>query len=766
VTPQSSVNNTNGDKANFPSGYSLQGSLILGDNAMTIPLHTSFAPRAESGANNGNVSASPGKSSTTASPVGKKFGPVIIDSIGLGLRDGGIGLKFTGGLVIGPVEFDLIGFEITSPITHFEPDITIQGLGLDIKKGALDLKGLMMEGNVDIPEMDYSTGKITTEALKAYSGALSIKYKQYNLDAFGSYAQLPDGSPTMFLYAFLGTPLGGPPVFFVTGVAAGFGYNRTFNLPAINEISTFPLIEPVMGTGGQPAESSTPAAGDSTETSKPAAKAPTDNFAAMNKDFLPKEGAFWGAVGVRGETFKMVETFVLLDVQFNESIEIDLIGISNMTFPKAKDGEKTDPLAKIIIGIEARILPEQGVLRVDGTLQPGTYILDSSAHITGGFGMISIFADQHSGTYNGAKEGDFVFSIGGYSSSYKTPAYYPQPQRLQLNWQINPIHSIKGSAYFAIDTKAMMAGGAFENLYKIGGLFDISASFIIGADFIIYWKPYHYTAALSLEIDVSAQINLDLWLFSVHLDFNLDLGADLQIWGPPFAGKGQVYVHVIVSFSVDVSFGDANPVPKPIDFAEFCTSFLPDTDKILSAAIASGLAPKAEQAKDSKAATVGVVNPKDMSVVCHTAFPLKTVKVITSPKLNTDPKTSVVIGGSSNTDFGIAPMAKTSDDVKSSLTVTISKDGNNYEGNFNYKVITRNLPSAMWQFAEYEGVIPDTKGKALIENLICGIEITPKPQAAEVPFTITEPGEEIILMPPAQEVETFNYETANFSLGA
>lgn len=746
VTAQSSVNNKNGDKANFPSGYSLQGSLVLGENAMTIPLHTAFAPTATGNTGNGETghentgNGSSYSSPSTASAVGKKFGPVTIDSVGLGMRDGGLGLKFIGGLTLGPVEFDFIGFEITSSITHFDPDITLNGLGVDIHKGALALEGLMMKGDIDIPAMDYSTGQVTTEIVKAYTGALTVGYQQYNLAALGSYGQLPDGSTTMFMYGFLGAPLGGIPILYISGVAAGFGYNRTFNLPAPTEISNFPLIQPVMDT---------PPAGTSSQA---------EDFAAMNKDFLPKEGAFWGAIGLRVESFKMVESFVLLDVQFNDTLEVDLIGISNMTFPTPAEGDATHPLAKIIIGIEARIRPEQGILTIDGAFQPGTYILDPSAHITGGFGMLSVFTEQTSGSYKGAKEGDFIFSIGGYPSHYAVASYYPSPQRLGFNWQVSPIQSIKGSAYFAIVPEAMMAGGALENLYNIGGPLDIKASFILGADFIIYWKPYHYSADVSLEIDVCASLNVDCWLFSIHLDFNMDLGADLQVWGPPFAGKGYLTVHSIITFSVDVSFGDVVPTPIPISWSEFCNSFLPVTDNILTAAVGSGLLATVEHMVNGEMTKIDVVNPKEVSVACHTAFPLKSVTT----------STGEAVDGTSTTHFGIAPMAKMSGDIDSSLKVTITKGMSkiNVEGDFNYRLLTRNLPSAMWQAAEAEGTLPSTQGRSLISDLACGVEIKPKPQGAESPFTITSPGEEIIRVPNAEAVSAFTYGASNFSMTA
>lgn len=745
---QSTMTGTAASTLDFPSGYSLQGTLILGDNEEVIPLYTSFSqmPSTSTLSKGAIVSMPSGNQNqgstlnynstypTTATPIAKKYGPVILQSIGLGARNGGVGLKFTGGLAIGPVAFELIGFEITSPIKHFNPDITIEGLALDIAKPPLFVQGLMLKENINIPQLNTVTGQVDMETLTGYTGSLSMQYQQYGLDILGSYAQLPDGSASMFMYGFLGAPLGGPPFLYISGVAAGFGYNRTFNLPPPTAISQFPLIQPVIGTMPQGTMA--------------------DNFAAMNKDFLPKEGAFWGAVGLRIESFNMIECFALLDVQFNEGIEIDLMGICNMSFPVQQDSEDTLPLARVLLGLEGRILPEQGIISMSGGIQAGTYFLDPAVHITGGFGMLNILRAQSSGTYIGAKEGTFTFSIGGYPQHYPVPHYYPQLQRMQLSWQFSSMLSIKGSAYFAIVPEAMLAGGALESIFQIGGPLDINASFVLGADLVIQWKPFHYTADVVLEIDVSAKINIDCWLFSVHLDFNMDLGAELQVWGPPFAGKGFLTVHTIISFSVDVSFGDAMPAPVPISWAEFQSSFLPASANILTSSVSHGLIHKVEQTTGNTTTTIAVVNPKTMSISCQTAFPLKS---ITDSKSNS-------LANPSNVSFGIAPMAKTTTDVQSSLIISISKNGQSVEDDFEYTIVNRNLPSAMWQAADTEGTSPDTKGKSLISDLACGIEITPQSKEIENPCTIAEPGEEIILTPSAPSIASFTYSSADFSI--
>jgi hypothetical protein len=41
--------------------------------------------------------------------------------------------------------------------------------------------------------------------------------------------------------------LGGPSFFYVTGLAAGFGYNRALSMPTIDQVASFPLVEEVTG---------------------------------------------------------------------------------------------------------------------------------------------------------------------------------------------------------------------------------------------------------------------------------------------------------------------------------------------------------------------------------------------------------------------------------------------------------------------------------------------------------------------------------------
>ncbi|MBK6432239.1 DUF6603 domain-containing protein [Candidatus Amarolinea dominans] len=72
-------------------------------------------------------------------------------------------------------------------------------------------------------------------------GQAVLKTEQLSLSAIGSFFKYR-GESSLFVYALLEYPLGGPPFFFVTGLAAGFGYNRRAIVPPVEQIHTYPLV--------------------------------------------------------------------------------------------------------------------------------------------------------------------------------------------------------------------------------------------------------------------------------------------------------------------------------------------------------------------------------------------------------------------------------------------------------------------------------------------------------------------------------------------
>lgn len=725
---QSSVAKKKNSPASFPKGFTLQGNLMVGEKADNIPLHSTF-PQPSSNGNGGTNPLTPKSTNAphNASPVGKKYGPIKIDSASLGLSGGEVEIKFTGGLVLGPLELDFIDFDISSPLNSFDPSISLKGMGISIQKPPLSLEGMFMEAEIDVPVRDPATGVVHMIPVNAYDGSLNIGYKKYSLAAVASYAKLPDGVSTAFIYGFLGAPLGGPPFCFVTGVAAGFGYNRSLTLPSPKTVNTYPLVQPVFPGSTPP------------------------DFNAMNVDFYPTDGAFWGAVGIRAESFKMITSFALLVVRIKQEVEIDVIGISKMIFPIPKEGTDKHPLAKIGIGVVARILPERGVLAVNGAFLSGSYVLNPLATITGGFAVLMLFKDQQTGQWSGGQEGDFVITLGGYASNYTPRSYYPKVNRLELQWRLNSAISLKAQAYFAVVPHALMAGGNMQaNFSAGGGVVSLSVFFKMGADFIIYWKPYHYSASISISLVASVSIHL---LF-IHTGFTLDLSADLNVWGPKFSGNGQVHVHVLVSFSVSVSFGSALADPIPVDLAEFTSSFLPESKNIITTHIAAGL--NGALSND----TLKVVNPKEVEVTLGTVFPLKSITVA-GQAMSID---GVV-------DFGITPMGILQSDVISEFTITVKKDGTaltseEVAASFVVSTETRNMPAALWEGVPTAGKLPASKpsGQSLMSGLLSGVSVQAankefKPTSGNS-FTSTTSGPKVdkIYGTPSTFISGFTYE--------
>ncbi len=92
-------------------------------------------------------------------------------------------------------------------------------------------------------------------------GAVVSIVNMFELSAIGGYTEA-DGQASLFIFASLVAPLGGPPWFFVTGVAGGFGYNRS--LPPAGLLVDHPFMQvmrgelDVSGTAARRLQSSAP----------------------------------------------------------------------------------------------------------------------------------------------------------------------------------------------------------------------------------------------------------------------------------------------------------------------------------------------------------------------------------------------------------------------------------------------------------------------------------------------------------------------------
>ncbi|PHH92176.1 hypothetical protein CDD83_8562 [Cordyceps sp. RAO-2017] len=104
-----------------------------------------------------------------------------------------------------------------------------------------------------------------------------------------------------------------------------------------------------------------------------------------------------------------------------------------------------------------------------------------------------------------------------------------------------------------------MAGGRLHASFSAG---PISAWFDAFANFLINYKPFHFTASAGICVGASFEID---FLF-IHIRISVELSADLYLWGPPFGGQVEVDLKVA---TIHINFGDAIGDEPPASLLEF-----------------------------------------------------------------------------------------------------------------------------------------------------------------------------------------------------
>lgn len=668
-------------------------------NRGNTDLDTSTGGTASGSGGSPSGSSNTGSGSTTAKrknralqPVGQQIGPLFIENIGLSMTDGKFGLKFSGGLEVGPLAMQVINFTVASPLNTFAPSFDIDGLAAGYDKPPLTVAGLLMKFDETVPEV-LSDQALLEQRTIGVRGGISIGFKQVTITALGAYAFVKVYDPpgafknsfhSLFIFGYLGAPLGGPPFLYVSGLALGAGFNRGLNLPLPSELTRFPLTAAALTPPGEAL---------TVQDMK-------DMMLRMD-DYIPvKQGNFWFAAGVKFESFKFLSGFLMITVEFGDELELGVIGILDAILPVASP----EPVIRLSVGFVIRILPERGIIEARGAFLPTTFIFHEDVKITGSMAFLAVAKDQHDGEWAGAKAGEFIFTIGGYGPLYQPKDYYPTVRPLELRWQVNSNLLITARAYFALTPEAIMLGGDMHGLfYYEGGPVYVDVDFRAGVDFILYWSPMRYIGQAYAELHLKGGIEVDLGLFSVDKSLEMDASARIDFWGPEFSGKAKVKLHFIVSFSVSVDFGDASKEIQAINWNDFRESLLPRGLEVININLFKGIVQEPEER------LVPTVNPYEVSFVIDSPIPLQEAVIEVE-----------------NRKLGIKPMGVTSAAFISELTYTIQPLGAGREASaiedFEITPVTKNVPSAIWQPAITPGNIPENTGVELIEQVVCGYE--------------------------------------------
>jgi hypothetical protein len=499
-------------------------------------------------------------------PIQRAFGPLHCQRLGVNWQqppsaDLLLSFLFDGYVTLGPLEIDLVslsvGIPLRTPGTIANYELDLKGLAVSYTSGPLSISGGILK-NTDVTPIEYD-------------GEMLIQAAAWSLSALGSYASL-DGHPSLFVFARLGATIGGPPFFFVTGLCAGFGYNRSLRVPNQDEVADFPLLAGIADASQIGGENASPA----------------QALAKLTDWIQPAQGVNWFAAGVQFTSFELIQSNVVLVAIVTGDFEIAILGLSRMKLPQAGPVQ----FAYVELALEIVLHPSAGFFAVSAVITPNSYVIDPACHLTGGFAFYLWFAAPADGSAD--HKGDFVVTLGGYHPSFNKPAWYPDEPRLGFSWQVSDLITMQGGAYFALTPSCVMAGGALDIEFHSGNL---RAWFTAHANFLFHWKPYYFSG--SVGVSIGASYKMDLSFCSVTI--TVELGADLEIYGPPVAGSVSIDWYII---SFTIPFGPSSTRPPAVIQWDDFSQLLPQPDTQTQATHQT-------QAAHSSHATSRTVEPAD-----------------------------------------------------------------------------------------------------------------------------------------------------------
>ncbi len=653
-----------------------------GKSATGLPPTKSSVEGAPSGNTAAPVPTTPGARSdgTMWFNAQKAVGPVMFRRIGVRYQESVLWFVLDASFSAGGLTIDLLGMGVGSPLTNFDPQFTLDGLGVDFKQAGLEIAGTFMK----VPPSEGVDWE--------YAGGVVIRAAKFSISALGDYASL-SGTPSMFIFGQVTGTFGGPPAFFVTGLAAGFGYNSNLRIPALNEIYQFPLV-----AGAQD-----PAViGGSAAT-------PAQVLAILlglngGKAWITHQiGQYWFAVGIQFSSFQLVSTNALLIVEFGNHILIAIIGLARTRFPMA--GPVT--YAFIELQIMALIDITEGVFALSAVLSPNSYVLDPSCKLMGGFAFYTWFPPSN-------HSGDFVITLGGYHPSFDPPDWYPQIPRVGFAWSLDSTVSITGGAYFAMTPSAIMAGGQLSVTYQSG---DLKAWFKAWANMLIYWNPFHFSIDIGISVGASYRFNLGFTSFTLEIE----LGANIKLWGPPTGGTVTVHWYVI---SFTIAFGaKETPNPPSLQWTQFQKQ-LPASQDMVKIVPGDGLA--ANGSADLNSGEPWVARPARFQFSTASAVPSSALKIGSSKELYKE-------GDSIN----IRPMQQ--QDLASVQTLTLMRDSHEIKdpgaNGWTIEPVTQNVAKALWGTGPQNQI--DQGDDQLVPNQLVGFNVlAPLPKIGYSPGTI------------------------------
>jgi hypothetical protein len=580
-------------------------------------------------------------------PIQRAFGPVYLGEIGLGVdyRQGilprqleMISLYLDGQVSLlgltAAVDKLRFGYHVSRPF--FDPsswEVDVDGFAISSDIGGLSLAGGLRKFPLDAPLAGLE-----------YLGMLKVGFGSYGLDLFGGYAHPTTAAGAQFasFFAFgaLHAPIGGPPAFFITGIAVGFGINRDLLTPDIEHITTHPFMQALRALGPEPE--------------------PMQQLQQMRAIVPPAQGEYWVAAGISFTSFVLVTGELLVTVQFGDGLDLAILGLARIQLP-----EPVVPLVNIELALLARFSSTEGTLLVQAQLTENSFVLAPSVRLTGGFAFQT--------WWKGPNAGQVVVTIGGYHPRFHHDGY-PVVPRVGLNWSPIDEISIIGGAYFAICSEAIMAGISLQVTAELG---PAHAKLSFGGDAIVFFDPLWF----QVDVYAEAEIGITIWLLFGSIDLDVHLGFDVTVEGPPVHVEGHFSV---AGISIPFEFGDkTNPAGKALDGPAFAAKYLRGdaSAQVLQAAVLRG---GLTAGRSSATGSGGVDKPPDGSA----EHPFRVVPEFQLTFVSVVPVVTMTLTGggsahsvtSSAPGLGVAPMYSAS--LATALSIALaSLDGQDFDLN-------------------------------------------------------------------------------------
>jgi hypothetical protein len=607
-------------------------------------------------------------------PLDKTIGPLKLRRIGGEWHDGKLGILLDAEVALAGLKVGLAGLAVKAPpsklskLSFADLDFALDGLELAFSRGPVSIAGALLR---------------TLEGDRVgYAGMASIRAASFSVAAIGAYSTTREDEPAFFIFGAYSGVIGGPPCFLVTGIAAGFGYNRAITLPEIDEVRDFPLVSLALG------------AGDGSGSM-------IEQLGSQNR-FPAVTGQYWVAAGIKFTSFKLVEAFALVTAQFGTRFEIALLGVATLRQPPAP----APSLVVVEMALKARFAPDDGLLSVMAVLTANSFLFDTRCKLTGGFAFCVWLPPTDPKVVNRA--GDFVLTLGGYHPKFLPPAHYPKVPRIGFDWQLPECGvAIRGEAYFALTPSFIMAGARLSAVFRAG---DFKAWFDAHADFLIGWAPLHYEADVGVRIGASYTMRLG----SISWTLSFELAANLTIWGPPFAGE--VYIDIgIVAFTVPIGDRTASREAPAMEWSQFEDAFLPPEP--LAIFIAAGLVEER-----TGAGGYIIVNPSDLCLAVDAFIPIsdldETIALARDVPARTDPAPPI----------GVRPTRQ--EKLESRLTLDFTREAAGkptpQETNMVRRPVRKSAPEALWSPKPTPDAkkVPTLEAK-VIEEVLMGVQILP-----------------------------------------